>query len=95
MLGSYQSYSLAPGLGRGLQHGTRHPAQDVDFLLGRLGAVAELVQARQQLPGCGRIEETDRDQRLLPMREQAGDQGYLGGVWAPTRAFEESDVIQA
>lgn len=29
------------------------------------------------------------------LREQAGDRGYLGGVWAPTRAFEESDIIQA
>lgn len=34
-------------------------------------------------------------QLLCWLREQAGDQGYLGGVWAPTRAFEESDVIQA
>ena len=34
-------------------------------------------------------------QLLTWLREQAGDQGYLGGVWAPTRAFEESDVIQA
>ena len=34
-------------------------------------------------------------QLLTWLREQAGDRGYLGGVWAPTRAFEESDVIQA
>lgn len=34
-------------------------------------------------------------QLLCWLREQAGDQGYLGGVWAPTRAFDESDVIQA
>lgn len=34
-------------------------------------------------------------QLLCWLREQAGDQGYLGGVWAPTRAFAESDVIQA
>lgn len=34
-------------------------------------------------------------QLLTWLREQAGDRGYLGGVWAPTRSFEESDVIQA
>ncbi len=34
-------------------------------------------------------------QLLCWLREQAGDQGYLGGVWAPTRSFAESDVLQA
>jgi diguanylate cyclase (GGDEF)-like protein len=34
-------------------------------------------------------------QLLTWLREQAGERGYLGGVWAPTRAFADSDAIQA
>jgi len=34
-------------------------------------------------------------QLLMWLREQAGERGYLGGVWAPTRAFADSDAIQA
>jgi len=34
-------------------------------------------------------------QLLMWLREQAGERGYLGGVWAPTRAFADSDAIRA
>ena len=34
-------------------------------------------------------------QLLSWLREQAGDRGYLGGVWAPTRALTRKDAVRA
>ena len=63
----------------GSLHGARHPAQDVDFGLGGLGPVEELVQARQQLFGHSRVQIFHRHQRLLPVDQQTGDGLGIGG----------------
>src|ERR1700744_2847333 len=43
-------------------------AQDVDFLMLESGARVEAPQARHEFFRIGRIEEIDRDERLLQMR---------------------------
>lgn len=55
-----------------LQHGLGDTAQYVDFFLGQLRAVKQLVQARHELLGCSRVQKANVRQRLLPVAQHAG-----------------------
>ena len=61
----HRAHSLSLRLRRHLLHGAGNTTQDVDFLLGQLRAVEQLVQARHQLLGRGRVQEVHRHQGLL------------------------------
>ena len=62
---------------RALQNRFSNATQDMNFLSRQLRPVGQLVQARHQLFGCGRIQKTYIDQRGLPMLKHSLDRNSI------------------